>query len=110
MQTGDHEDALIYYNGSVKYGDDSSVVHATILAFDVSMEETVAATDEKLNMLNHPYIMRSLGFGIGIKEHRHYVFLALPYFEITFAHYVDKNCNRAMNLKRFSEEFVQLTG
>ncbi|KAL6659848.1 hypothetical protein ACP70R_002677 [Stipagrostis hirtigluma subsp. patula] len=98
-------DTIFWYKGKVRAGNEA-YSEAMVLAFD-RYEEVVALHDQ-LSLFSHPGIMSSLGFGCGVGVHLQYTFLAFPCFESTLANYMDKSCNRTMQLARFTEDFIKL--
>ncbi|BAF28340.1 uncharacterized protein [Oryza sativa Japonica Group] len=102
------DDDLKYCQGSIRYGFDiSSSIKTTFLLFEDnrSAQDTV----DKLNLMNHPSIMRSLGDVICFDQHLPNHVLPFPYFDTTYADYLDKKSNKTFEFKRFTPEFIQLT-
>lgn len=100
--------SFFHYYGAVRCGDDGSAYEeATILAFYIHEKEVIEDLYCRLNLVSHPYIMKSLGYEIGTGEHGNYIFLAFPRFEETLADYMDKD-SRSIQFERFTEVFIEL--
>lgn len=100
--------SFFHYYGAVRCGDDgSSYEEATILAFYMHEKEVIKDLYCRLNLVSHPYIMKSLGYEIGTGEHGNYIFLAFPRFEETLADYMEKE-SRSIQFERFTEVFIEL--
>lgn len=100
--------SFFHYYGVVRCGDDgSSYEEATILAFYMDEKEVIEDLYCRLNLVSHPYIMKSLGHESGTGEHGNYIFLAFPRFKETLADYMDKD-SRSIQFGRFTEVFIEL--
>uniref|UniRef100_A0A0D9XSF9 Uncharacterized protein n=1 Tax=Leersia perrieri TaxID=77586 RepID=A0A0D9XSF9_9ORYZ len=103
------DDGLNYCEGFVRYGFDAPFsIRTTFVAFE--NYESAVTTNDRLNLVNHPFIMRSLGGVSCFRQHQPCHFLPFPYFDTTYADYLDKRSNKAFEYKRFTPEFIQLTG
>jgi hypothetical protein len=109
-KTGSSKNPFFHYNGKVRCGDDDDSFYeeATILAFDIQEKEDVECLHCRLNLVNHPYIMTSLGYESGSGQHQEYIFLAFPHFKETLAAYMEKKDDRTMQFGRFTEVFIEL--
>ncbi|XP_062224709.1 uncharacterized protein LOC133923414 [Phragmites australis] len=99
---------LSYYRGSVRSGNQSDEIKACdaiILRFKGSIGQIKY---DRLAAVDHPCILKSLGYGRGIGEHRYHTFFALKPFETTFQVYVEKNGPGVDQNGRFTEDFIKL--
>lgn len=98
-----------YYRGAVKSGslhDELEACSAIIIRFN-DLEGTKDLYN-KLNKVDHPSVLKPMGFANGVGDYNQYAFLALPPFDMTLATYSQKNSIGCDQNGRLTEEFVTL--
>jgi hypothetical protein len=97
---------LSYYRGFVRSGLQTAEINpceAIIVKFEQSGAEM---RYNRLVAVDHPCILKVLGYGRGVGVHRYHSFLALEVFERTFQAYVHKNGPGIDQFGRFTEDFI----
>lgn len=101
---------LSYYRGAIKSGtldDRQNACNASIFKFDEL--DSASELYDQLTQVEHPCVMKTLGFANGVGEHINSTFLALQPFDTTFATYLKKDGPGADENGRFTIDFIILT-
>jgi len=100
---------LSYYRGVVRSGtldNRQDACKATIFKYDEL--DSASELYAQLTQVDHPCVMKALGFANGVGEHINCTFLALLPFDTTFATYIIKNGPGADENGRFTIDFINM--
>lgn len=99
---------LSYYLGAVKSGSPHNRLEACkAIIFRFNDLEGTKVLYDKLNQVDHPSVLKSMGLAKGVGDYKNYTFLALTPFDSTLAPYIQRHTGCDHN-GRLTEEFITL--
>lgn len=99
---------LFYYSGAVRSGSPDNLLSACdATIFKLNEEEHGPELYAKLTQVDHPCVIKALGFANGVEKDINCSYLALTPFKETFDTYSQKDIGADQN-GRLTEDFITL--